>query len=75
MSIIEDANTVFLEYENHSFKIARYESGNCKNVPAPYASGMLFTYKDINGYGWQVTIYNGEVKKRNISNNNFDEWS
>ena len=75
MNVIEDANTVFLESEDRSFKIARYESGKCENLPASYASGMLFTYKDIAGYGWQITIYNGEVKKRNISNNNFDEWS
>lgn len=75
MSMIEDANTVFLESENYSFKIAHYKQGKCENVPASYASGMLFTFKDIDGYGWQITIYNGEVKKRNIFNNNFDEWS
>lgn len=75
ISEITDANTVFLESNDHSFTKRRYYLGRCKNVPNSYSSGMLFTFKDDAGYGWQIVVYNGNVSIRNISNNSFDDWS
>lgn len=47
---------------------------NATDKPEVQGCGVVFTYKDADGYGWNVAIINGDIYTRNNLAGKIGTW-
>lgn len=72
-SSISDINTAFDNLSNQTLVVNHYVGTSVLNRPAN-GTGVVWTFRDVAAYGWQVAIQNGVVYTRYLENGTLLEW-